>query len=299
MADDQIQVSITADASGFTETLQTAAAAVQVSFAGLQQTTQAINVQINTLTTNAQKKLTAAQQVTKDWVASFDGLDKAFTQSLNGMILGTTTWQKTVRKLSQMALSDLLNLSEKTLAGWLQSETAKTAAVATGTAERNALESAGQSQGIAQMVMNALKAITTSAAQAAASTYSSVSAIPYVGWILAPPAAAAAFAAVLAFGSKLPSGAGGIWNVPSDTMAFIHKQESVLPANVAQPMRDFFAGGGPAGQGSSGGDSYAITIQAIDAQSGAQFLMNNAGVIAQGLARELRNGNTALRGAMK
>jgi hypothetical protein len=78
-------------------------------------------------------------------------------------------------------------------------------------------------------------------------------------------------------------------------LAMVHKQESILPANIAQPMRDFFTGGGAGG----GGDSFAITIQAIDTQSGAQFLLNNASVIAQGLARELRNGSATLRKAMR
>ena len=122
-------------------------------------------------------------------------------------------------------------------------------------------------------------------------------AFPMSAWSLAPAAAAAAFAAVLAFGGKLPSSAGGLWNVPSDTLAMIHKQETILPAHIAQPMRDFFTGGGATAGG--GGGNYAITIQAIDTQTGAQFLMNNAGTIAQGLAREMRNGNSALRSALK
>lgn len=298
MADDQtLNVTITADAADLTAAMQAAASTVQATLAAVGQSAQTVNIQITEIGNTAQKAAKEGKSATDIWTKSFSNLQSTFTNSINGMILGTTTWQKAVQRISQTVLSDLLNATEKTVASWLTGETTKTAATEAGTTARNAAESAGQSQGLAEMVLNGLKAITASAAQAAANTYSSVSAIPYVGWILAPPAAAAAFAAVLAFGSKMPSAAGGMWNVPSDTLALIHKQETILPASIAQPMRDFFTGGGAGGQG--GGDSYAITIQALDTQSGAQFLMNNAGVIAQGLARELRNGNASLRGATR
>jgi hypothetical protein len=226
-------------------------------------------------------------------------VQKAFTTSINGMILGTTTWQKAVQKITQTVESSLLNAAEHMLVSWLTKETGQTEGTEAGVQARNAAESAGQATGLADMFTSGLKAIGGSAATAAANTYSSVSAIPYVGWILAPPAAAAAFAAVMAFGGKMPSAAGGMWSVPSDTLAMIHKQESILPANIAQPMRDFFTSGGAAAASGSGGDSYTISVQAIDTQSGAQFLMNNASVIAQGLAREMRNANTSLRSAMR
>lgn len=298
MADEQIQVQITADVSDFAAAMQGACSAAQASFAQLKQSSAAASAGVDAVGTSGKHAGQSGKKAVDDWTKSFANLQGTFHNAVNGMILGTTTWQKAVQRLSRTALSDLLNSAEQGLVGWLTSETAKTAGTEAGVATRSAAESAGQSSGIAQMALGALKAISGSAAEAAANTYASVSAIPYVGWVLAPAAAAAAFAAVLAFGGKVPSAAGGMWTVPSDMLAMVHKQESILPAGIAQPMRDFFSGGGAAGQG-GGGDNYAITIQAIDTQSGAQFLMSNSGVIAQGLARELRNGNSSLRGAMK
>jgi hypothetical protein len=289
MADDRIQVQITADAADFAAAMQSACSAAQASFAALKQSSAGASAGIDAAGKSGKTAGQQGKKATDDWANSFSNLGGAFNKSINGMILGTTTWQKSVQRLAQTALSDLLNFAEKGLVGWLTNETAKTAATEAGVAARTAAESAGQSTGLAQMAMSALKAISGSAAEAAANTYASVSSIPYVGWILAPAAAAAAFAAVLAFGGK----------VPADTLAMVHKQESILPAGIAQPMRNFFAGNGPAAGAGQAGDSYAITIQAIDTQSGAQFLMNNAGAIAQGLARELRNGNSSLRSAMK
>jgi hypothetical protein len=296
MADDQIQVQITADTSGFETAMQNAANAAQASFDKIKQAAEGAGAAVNNAGTQNHHAGQTGQRANQDWAKSFSNLQGTINSSITGMIMGTTTWQKAVQKLTQTALSDFLKATEQSAEKWLVSELTKTEGTTAGVTARTEAESAGQSAGLADMLMGALKSISTSAATAAANTYSSVSQIPYVGWILAPAAAAAAFAAVIAFGGKLPSSAGGLWNVPSDTMAFIHKQETILPAHIAQPMRDFFTGGGAAG---GGGGNFAITIQAIDTQTGAQFLMNNAGAIAQGLAREMRNGNSALRSALK
>ncbi|HEX3971530.1 MAG TPA: hypothetical protein VHX19_09405 [Stellaceae bacterium] len=296
MTDDQIQVQITADTSQFEAAMANAAAAAQTSFAQIKQAAELAGKSVSNAGQQNHQAGQTGQTANKDWAKSFSNLQGTINSSITGMIMGTTTWQKAVQKLTQTALNDFLKAAEQGAEKWLVSELTKTGATESGVVARQTAESAGQSAGLADMLMGALKSISTSAATAAANTYSSVSQIPYVGWILAPAAAAAAFAAVIAFGGKLPSSAGGLWNVPSDTMAFIHKQETILPAHIAQPMRDFFTGGGAT---SGGGGNVAITIQAIDTQTGAQFLMNNAGAIAQGLAREMRNGNSALRSALK
>ena len=297
MADDQIQVQINADTSGFEAAMANAAGAAKASFEKMKQAADAAGASIDKTAKTNKNAARTGQKETDVWAKSFGNLQGTVNNALNGIILGTTTWQKAVQRITQTALGDFLKASEQQVAKWLIGEDAKTAGTQAGVTARTAAENTGQASGLADMLMSVLKSISASAAQAAAGTYASVSQIPYVGWILAPAAAAAAFAAVLAFGGKLPSSAGGLWNVPSDTMAFIHKQETILPAHIAQPMRDFFTGGGATAGG--GGGNYAITIQAIDTQSGAQFLLNNAGAIAQGLAREMRNGNSALRSALK
>jgi len=79
-----------------------------------------------------------------------------------------------------------------------------------------------------------LKTVFMAAKQAAAFTYQSVSAIPFVGWALAPIAALVAFGAVMAFGSAK----GGEYYVDGDDKPYLlHKKESVLPAGVADNFR--------------------------------------------------------------
>jgi hypothetical protein len=62
-------------------------------------------------------------------------------------------------------------------------------------------------------------------------------------------------------------------------MAMIHKDEQVLPASYAQGLRNLVASGGQGGAGGKG-DSYHVTIQAIDSKSFMDtYKANSAGII--------------------
>ncbi|HEX3747591.1 MAG TPA: hypothetical protein VHW09_26835 [Bryobacteraceae bacterium] len=96
--------------------------------------------------------------------------------------------------------------------------------------------------------------------------------------------------------SILPSFAVGNWNVQSDMVAQIHAGEMIVPAAQAAQIRNGAGFGGSASYGGgSGGGNYTININAIDTQTGAQFLKANASVIAQTLSGQVRNFNPALR----
>jgi hypothetical protein len=111
------------------------------------------------------------------------------------------------------------------------------------------------------------------AAKAFSGTYASVAQIPNVGWILAPAAAAAAFAAVAAY-EGLASLDVGAWNIPQDMTARIHKGETVMPAPFASSFREAMAGGGFPG---GGGDTHHHwNITAMDDSSVRQWLSRPA-----------------------
>ncbi|MDI9234312.1 hypothetical protein [Limnohabitans lacus] len=88
--------------------------------------------------------------------------------------------------------------------------------------------------------------------------------IPYIGPVLA----AAAFAAMMSMVMGSKGGGGGTstttTRIPSASRGFdiprglnpltqLHEQEMVLPAHLANPLRDSLAQGGPTGQGGDGG----------------------------------------------
>ena len=83
--------------------------------------------------------------------------------------------------------------------------------------------------------------VMTQAKSAAAGAWNATVGIPFIGPVLAPIAAAASFTGVMAFAE------GGWDRVPSDQVAMIHKNEMVLPANIAEPVRQMAARGGGGG----------------------------------------------------
>ena len=96
---------------------------------------------------------------------------------------------------------------------------------------------------------------------AASGAYKSVVGIPYVGPILAPIAAATAFAATAAFEQ------GGI--VENTGGALVHKNEMVLPAHLSKFVQDAAAQRAGNETGAGGGDEHfhyspTISINAID-----------------------------------
>ncbi len=173
-------------------------------------------------------------------------------------------------------------------------ELAKTVATAAGAAARFAVELAAHIQSLALIAIRAVIEIGAAAARAAAGAFAAVAAIPIIGPALAPAAAAGALAAVLEFGHLVASAAGGWGDVPSDGFpTLLHKREMVLPASIASPLRSMISSGGAPAQAASDGasnPSFAISIHAIDTQSGTQFLQRNVSAIADALRQAWRNG---------
>jgi len=85
------------------------------------------------------------------------------------------------------------------------------------------------------------KQVIKDANAAARGAYKAVAGIPIVGPILAPIAAAAAYAGVVAFSAEdgwdVPGGAGAGIDGRGGRPAIIHPREMVLPANIAEAVR--------------------------------------------------------------
>lgn len=167
-----------------------------------------------------------------------------------------------------------------------QSQMAQTAAVATGNAARVsstaaaavASKTAGGAAGGSTVMADAAKAFS--------GVYASVAQIPYVGWILAPVAAGAAFAAVAAY-EGLASLDVGTNYVPHDMVAQIHKGEAVVP-RAFNPA----AGGSLANAGAGGGSPIHLHLSAFDA-SGMSNLVHSQGfrdALASSIGRYVNRG---------
>lgn len=127
-------------------------------------------------------------------------------------------------------------------------ETSKTVATEAGEAERTAATEAGEGESLIIKAAGAIKSIAMDAWQAMAGAYAAISSIPVVGPVLAPAAAAAAFAGVVAIGKNIASASGG-YDIPAgvNPLTQLHEQEMVLPKEHANTIRNLKEGGGSGG----------------------------------------------------
>lgn len=137
-------------------------------------------------------------------------------------------------------------------------EMAKTGATAAGAATRTSIDVGAATAAKAADLSTMQGGIISHAASAAAATFDSVSQIPIIGYLLAPAAAAVAFAGAAAFGSLLSFDVGA-WELPGDMVAKVHKGEMIVPANFSDGLRSVLSGGTSTSSTSpatSGGDTH-------------------------------------------
>jgi hypothetical protein len=171
------------------------------------------------------------QQIVQQSLAK---INSAFDATLSGYLSGTQSlgqaWSKT---FDSMVITSAKSL-EQMLAQWILHHE-----------EKKSIS-----------LLTALKELTHHAMNAAAGAYEAVVQIPIIGPALAPPAAAVAFAGVEALGA-LASASNGMVST-DEQMAFIHKNEMVLPASLSlgfQSIIGRMSGPAQAAQG-DGGSSF-------------------------------------------
>ena len=189
-------------------------------------------------------------------------IKSAFSSTIQGILQGTTTLKQGLKNMAQSIVLSfagaLTNMAIDSAAHWAwellgfgtkettktvikgTSEAAQTAAAIAGDEARIAAQIAAAMQSKAIETTTATSSIAKKAASAGAGAYDAVVGIPFIGPVLAPIAAAVAFAGVMAFGGMIASSAGGEWDVPNDRLNLVHKNETILPATIAAPMREFF-----------------------------------------------------------
>jgi hypothetical protein len=220
-----------------------------------------------------QKKIT--KDIEDDWKKVFDAIPKAFENTVKDLQRTGGTFRDFMVGVSRDIVAAFaageLKMLEAHAAAWL----AKKGITAQGVLEKVAVESWG-----------ALKVIGIYAAEAAAAAWSAIAGIPVVGPFLAPLAAGAALAGVLALAGGIKSAAGG-YDIPSglNPMAQLHSEEMVLPKDLANTIRGMARGG------SSGGGT--VIIQALDAADVHSWAMRNKGVIYDA-AMSAANGGRAV-----
>lgn len=203
------------------------------------------------------------RQVATDTVNKYREITDTIGQGLSSTFQGLWTRQQTfwqgMINLADQVVYKFADMGIKMLTDWLTRELSmtaitqaqegvRTASVITGQAvQTGAAVSGAAARGVASSAA-ATTEIANNAAVAATGAYKSTVVIPFIGPVAAPAAAALALAAVMGFGALIKSAAGGYGQVPADgTITELHKDEMVLPAWIASPLRNTLSGVGPRG----------------------------------------------------
>jgi hypothetical protein len=184
-----------------------------------------------------------ASNVEKDWEKTLQPIATNFNTLFQSMLSGSQTFGQAMLKIADNMVMGWVESGEKWLIHWIAQQEAATAVKAASAAQGVAIDEAAATESVGVSAIAALKKLAHAAAVAAGNAYAALAGIPIIGPVLGAVAAAATFAAVLAFGGSIASAAGGQDQVTSDgQLTELHRNEMVLSAKYANPLRDMLAG---------------------------------------------------------
>jgi hypothetical protein len=209
------------------------------------------NLSISKLTDDVTK------ESVKKWQDLFKGISDGFGKAMGGFIVGTMTWQKAMTGIFQSVQQSFANMIGNMISGYLQ-------------------EQAMSALGIGQKKAE----VPATAASAGGKAADAVAGIPVVGPAMALAAYASVFGAVM---GGLASASGG-YDIPAgiNPLTQLHAREMVLPASIADSVRNMTGNGG-------GGGEVHVHIHAIDAKSFQDRLSREGSVMFDALKGQLRN----------
>lgn len=189
-----------------------------------------------------------------------------FRTMIEGLIQRTMSWRDVWIEMQRKMLDFGLRTLQQWIVNFIVRKREEVLAQKAANAEKEASDKGAAIAAGQISFKSALTQIGNDARLAAAGAYKATVGIPIIGPVLAPAAAATAFAGVAAFEGALTafSAENGAGSVPYDNAPFLlHKNEMVLPANIATPLRAMLSNnGGSSGSSvtnnSRGGDTFHI-----------------------------------------
>src|SRR3569623_1249810 len=215
-----------------------------------------------------------AQSSFQNMVNSMLRKQQSFTQAMNGMF----------RSIGMAFIEEVVT---KPFVAWLAGWARKLAMNMGFLSTEKAQEATAAATGAITNKVTALSEIMANAGVAASGAYAATALIPYVGPVLAPAAAATAFAGASAYGASVFSASGG-FDIPAglNPMTQLHQEEMVLPAKYANGLRDMIAAGGST---TTEGDVH-LHLHTPDTAGARRVLMDNRRLIADALKAAYRDG---------
>lgn len=218
---------------------------------------------------------TMANQVKSDFESMLAPISNAVSTSVQGMIQGTTTLKAAMANLMQSILASFVSAVTGMVTKWAAAELAKTGLAQAWSAVRQALMGEEAVTAVIAKKIEAAAMIPAETAIAAMGAASAVAGIPIIGPGLA--VAAAAEMSIMGAGYMALASASGGFDIPAgaNPLTQLHASEMVLPAHIANPLRDSLAGGGIGGGGST------VNINATPMKGG--FLMMHKEELAKAI----------------
>jgi hypothetical protein len=239
----------------------------------------------------------AAEATQKQWDAAFNTINGAVDGQIDGLLRGTTSWAQAFKNVLATLTEDVIkffvNWSLKAAERYAQDEIMQAASVSahvTGNAVKAASDQSAAAAGGFAWVGQALKTLSADAASVFGGVFAFLA--PVMGPAAAAPAAGAS-SAVLAAGGAIASADIGMWSVPGDQVAMIHKNELIMPAPEAGAFRSLLttlSGGGGAGQGVSIAPTTHFHVNAIDGASVGQWFRGNGREMMKAVDDAVRHG---------
>lgn len=179
------------------------------------------------------------------YVAKWKGIVSPITSALGGMFQALYNRQMTFKQAAIQAMDSIvMSWAQKgieALGNWIATQLGMRAAnTATKTADSTETMATNAAKLISTQTTN-MGQIMSEAPVASAAAFASTAAIPIVGPALAPGAAAAAFGAVMSMAPLAFAEQG--FDIPhgSNPLTQLHQEEMVLPAHLANPLRDMLS----------------------------------------------------------
>ena len=153
------------------------------------------------------------------WGDIASGISGAFSSAISSMMQGAADFASIMASIGQSILSMFVSIIGKIVEEWLLGFIMTL---------------------IGQKTSDAAKVMSSAGLSGAYGFTSVMAALPFpINMAVAPVVAATAFAETAAYAA-----AAGGWDVPADSMAMLHKNEMVLPASLADNVRNMTGGGG-------------------------------------------------------
>ena len=205
-----------------------------------------LEIQAQSANATVQSQRDAAARSVQSWQSMLQPVGQAFNGMFQNIYNRTMSFRDAFLQALDQILFSFVQMGINMAMNWAANQLAMTGATTAGVAARTTAEATGAAAGTAASGSMALMDIMNSAWRAAAGAYAAISSIPYVGPFLAPAIAAGILATVVGFAGNIVSSRGGLGRVEKDgQIAELHKDETVLPASLAVPMRDMLQNWNP------------------------------------------------------